>query len=313
MDVTMHTVALPMNVPPQMEEEKSMDAGRDVDESVVMAGGKEETNPEDVPDDLQPIVSLPQRSIRTGDDSKQRVMIEVKKSNLTINTCFDPTTPIQKTAASTKSHLRSKKQSMAVPGPCYRHSKGLGSVVNRQDSAPKHFVFSEKLFNPQLPSSPNRPLLFTEFLIRKLGQDKVDQACAVLRSAHDPIHLLDSEPEKIKSVIGEKNADCVQIFRYIISSNVLTPLHNQLSPTQLHLLQEQHHARTQSMHTPDATSAKAHRIPHLHNYPYSTRSTQTRPSAGAIQTGTRQNVMFLISPANSTATDASSLATTPVN
>ena len=173
---------------------------------------------------------------------------------------------------------------------------------------PKHFVFSESLFSPQAAFSPNRPLLFTEFLIRKLGKTTFDSACNVLREFVDPLAMLDNEPGKLLKVIGESNAQCVQIFKYIISSNVSTPVHSHLSSQQLQLLQ-QHHSRTRSMQTPDAFMTKIPHLGHLQqNRPYSTRSQAVaglKPKSTTSAQGQNIGKKFMVSPLNSAATDSS--------
>ncbi len=248
-----------------------------------------------------PISSPPQEETHTQVPSTKKTL-EIKKGYLTINTCFEPSTPVEKPmahvkAASTKSHLRAQQQQRNLP--ILPPHKSISSVVC--NSKPKHFVFSEHLFSPHSAFSPNRPLLFTEFLIRKLGKEVFDRACQTLREeAGDPVAMLENEPAKLLAVIGEENAQCIQVFKYIISSNVSTPLHSQLSSQQLVLLQ-QHHARTRSMQTPDAFMSKIPRLVHMQNYPQT--STHAKPrSTTAAQAGGDKG--FMISP--SAATDVSS-------
>ncbi len=236
--------------------------------------------------------------------------LEIKKSYLTINTCFEPNTPVEKPsapakAASTKSHLRSKQK--AAPTSKGMMATGAGTTTSQKKSVPKHFIFSESLFSPQAAFSPNRPLLFTEFLIRKLGKEIFDSACNVMKDCVDPLALLDNEPDKLLKVIGKENAQCVQIFKYIISSNVSTPVHSRLSSQQLQLLQ-QHHSRTRSMQTPDAFMTRIPKLVHLQqNRPFSTRSqvavAGTKPKSTTSAQGAKKG--FMISPLNSAATDAS--------
>jgi len=241
--------------------------------------------------------------------SPGKKVLENKKSYLTINTCFEPNTPVEKPvpakAASTKSHLRSKQKVV-----CPIYPKGIPSTAtsSQRKTMPKHFVFSDALFSPQAANSPNRPILFTEFLIRKLGKDTFDSACNVLKESVDPWTLLDNEPAKLLKVIGEENAQCVQVFKYIISSNVSTPVHSHLSSQQLQLLQ-QHHSRTRSMQTPDACMTKIPRLVHFPvNRPYSTKSqivAGLKPKSTTSAQARKVGKAFMISPLNSAATDAS--------
>ena len=60
----------------------------------------------------------------------------------------------------------------------------------------KHFLFSENLlFNPEHPASPNRPLLFSNFLKQKIGEDKFDQVLKILESSENPLKLLEEETD----------------------------------------------------------------------------------------------------------------------
>lgn len=242
-------------------------------------------------------------------NSPQKIQ-EVKKSYLTINTCLDPPTPIGKQeakeppkAASTKSHLRSRQQSMMIccPGTQYANhteSKGASSVTCKKQSMPKHFVFSECLFNPQLPSSSNRPVLIAKFLIQKLGETVFQQARAFICSFPNPRKLLEEDPDKLVAIIGESNKQYIQAFKFLIGPTGATPIHNQQS-----------HLRTKSMQPPEETQNFLAKLGANQKLPYSTRSTETKPKIGGIQASKR----LLTSPANSSITDVSSPATTPID
>ncbi|CDW79259.1 protein kinase domain containing protein [Stylonychia lemnae] len=88
----------------------------------------------------------------------------------------------------------------------------------------KHFLFSENLlFNPELPISPNRPLLFSNFLKQKIGEDKFEQVLKILENSDNPIKLLEEDQGIILEIIGENNIDCLKVFKYIVSSCNSTP------------------------------------------------------------------------------------------
>lgn len=64
--------------------------------------------------------------------------------------------------------------------------KARSGSRERKDSfqnASKHFQFSESgLFNPENnPISPNRPMLFANFLKQKIGQEKFDRVLGILQ------------------------------------------------------------------------------------------------------------------------------------
>eukprot|EP00826_Nyctotherus_ovalis_P038154 TRINITY_DN355_c0_g5_i1.p1 TRINITY_DN355_c0_g5~~TRINITY_DN355_c0_g5_i1.p1 ORF type:complete len:390 (-),score=100.52 TRINITY_DN355_c0_g5_i1:33-1202(-) len=212
--------------------------------------------------------------------------LEVRRNGLTINTCFDNGTSREKAnakAASTKSHLRSKP-------------------LNSNKVKAKHFIFEDYLLDPQ-GYSPNRPLLFTEFLRDKLGEETFNSACEVLKNSVDPLAVIDEDPERLLGVIGAENAQCLKVFKYIMRSNVSTPVHSKLTTQQLELLQ--HHSRAQSMHTPNGFETKKPSLAtYQQNRPYSTKAQAIaglKPASNAPATEKK----VLISPLNSEATDIS--------
>lgn len=212
--------------------------------------------------------------------------LDARKNGLTINTCFDNGTSREKAnakAASTKSHLRSKP-------------------LNSNKVRAKHFIFEDYLLDPQ-GYSPNRPLLFAEFLRDKLGEQTFNSACEVLKNSVDPLAVIDEDPARLLTVIGAENVQCLKVFKYIMSSNVSTPVHSKLTTQQLELLQ--HHSRAQSMHTPNGFETKK---PSLANYqqnrPYSTKAQAIaglKPTSNVPATEKK----VLVSPLNSEATDIS--------
>ncbi|CAD8158931.1 unnamed protein product [Paramecium pentaurelia] len=84
----------------------------------------------------------------------------------------------------------------------------------------KSFTFVDIFFNPNTPTSPNRSLLLTDFLKRKLGNEKFYQMKILLEQNNDPIKLLDQEKGLVQDIIGEQNMDCVRIFKLLISCSI---------------------------------------------------------------------------------------------
>ncbi|CAD8058255.1 unnamed protein product [Paramecium primaurelia] len=84
----------------------------------------------------------------------------------------------------------------------------------------KSFTFVDLFFNPNTPTSPNRSLLLTDFLKRKLGNEKFYQMKILLEQNNDPIKLLDQEKGLVQDIIGEQNMDCVRIFKLLISCSI---------------------------------------------------------------------------------------------
>jgi NIMA (never in mitosis gene a)-related kinase len=79
------------------------------------------------------------------------------------------------------------------------------------------------LFNPELPISPNRPILFSSFLKQKIGEEKFEQVLALLENSENPMKLLEEDQSVILSIIGEGNIDCIKVFKFIVSSCNSTP------------------------------------------------------------------------------------------
>jgi NIMA (never in mitosis gene a)-related kinase len=58
---------------------------------------------------------------------------------------------------------------------------------------PKYFNF---------PSSPNRTILFSDFLKTKLGEEKFFKIKSILESSSNPIKLLDEQKHVVLEIIG---------------------------------------------------------------------------------------------------------------
>lgn len=255
-------ITLPTLSSPQTLENKK---------EVFLAGAAEEGNITTKNNENEEMKSI----TKCEEEEKKVKMGKAKKAyqrDIIINTCFDPLTPVESKqpqaqpvkakAASTRSHIRtqhasqpssatqstnnpSSTASMATPNSSSSTKKSAGH--------PRHFIFSEHLFNPQLPFSPNRSILFLGFLREKLGEAKLSQVTTLLSSQADPISLLTTDSEKIITIIGKENAQYLPVFKYILASNggganSTTPLSSQL---QFQIMQ-QHHSRTRSMLTPEA-------------------------------------------------------------
>eukprot|EP00826_Nyctotherus_ovalis_P010364 TRINITY_DN1273_c0_g2_i1.p1 TRINITY_DN1273_c0_g2~~TRINITY_DN1273_c0_g2_i1.p1 ORF type:complete len:328 (+),score=37.05 TRINITY_DN1273_c0_g2_i1:700-1683(+) len=207
--------------------------------------------------------------------------LEIRKNALTINTSFDSSS--ESKASSAKSRQRAKQP-----------------TLSSDKAKSKHFVFAEHLFSPQVAYSPNRPILMAEFLRAKLGEEVFDLACNVLKEATDPLAVIESNPERLLEVIGTENARCLQAFKYIMCSNVSTPIHSKFTSQQLELLQ--HHSKAWSMRTPDASTRKYSRINHYQqNRPLSTRAQAVAGLKSSVVAARKA----IISPLNSAATDVS--------
>jgi NIMA (never in mitosis gene a)-related kinase len=55
----------------------------------------------------------------------------------------------------------------------------------------------------KVPQSPNRPMLMSEFLRRRLGEDRFERVKRVLANIKDPQKMLKEEPWIISDIVGE--------------------------------------------------------------------------------------------------------------
>lgn len=63
---------------------------------------------------------------------------------------------------------------------------------------PKTFNFSDTIFNPnKAPSSPNRTILFSDFLRKKLGEEKFNKMKNLLENSKNPMKILDENKELV--------------------------------------------------------------------------------------------------------------------
>ena len=142
------------------------------------------------------------------------------KKKIVINTTINTTKEVGQKSSSTRSHQK------AV----------LIKQVPKCLHGPKHFIFSEALFNVGSPTSINRVFLVSQFLIQKIGQLKFDQVNVLLSSSADPLKMLVNEKDKIMSILGQENEELLSVLKFLITSN--NPSTN--------------HSRTKSILTPTA-------------------------------------------------------------
>jgi len=56
---------------------------------------------------------------------------------------------------------------------------------------PKTFLFADEIFNPKAPSSPNRTILLSDFLRKRLGEEKFAKMKQLLETSTNPMKVLD--------------------------------------------------------------------------------------------------------------------------
>lgn len=83
-----------------------------------------------------------------------------------------------------------------------------GAITQKASS--RHFSFSESLMK-MCPTSPNRPMLMCDFLMRKLGSDAFERVKRVLSNTKEPARLLREEPWIISDICGEQNLSIIDV------------------------------------------------------------------------------------------------------
>lgn len=171
----------------------------------------------------------PERKDKPIQNSREQAR-KLYQREISIETNFDdPKQPEEKKtkpkAASTKSHIRIKKLNEAD----LINKKG-NEASNKPNGKqyPKHFIFSDNLFSQCHSSSPNRPLLFKEFLIQKLGDIRFQNIYDLVIQTPDPMKILNEQKSKVLEIIGEENAQYLPMLKFIATSTMsTTPLNQQ--------------------------------------------------------------------------------------
>lgn len=86
---------------------------------------------------------------------------------------------------------------------------------------PKRFAF-ELLQQRKTPNFSNRSILSSKFLIMKLGKEKFEKVLNFIEGGADPLRTLEENKDEVLEMIGEKNKECLEIYKYIIN-NEITP------------------------------------------------------------------------------------------
>ena len=68
----------------------------------------------------------------------------------------------------------------------------------------KNFNFADIIFNTEIsPTSPNRTLLFSEFLRNKLGEERFNKMKNLLESRCNPMKILEENKDLVSEIIGK--------------------------------------------------------------------------------------------------------------
>ena len=243
-------------------------------------------------EDSPPQLASPSPQKFINKDSKQKNF-----KAITINTCFEPPgAPTQSlTIKGTQSHTNGEEYKNPYLTARNQTPNLLKKVSGKK---PKHFMFSESLMNPELPMSPYRKLMFTGFLIEKLGESTFEKAKNFLCWSPNPLRSLEEEPGKFLDLIGKPNEQYLPIFKCIVNGK------GGATPLQEHSKQflQQRHNRTKSMHTPHIEHNFQSKVPN-----------STKAGQQIIDKANQRSIegKAFISPANSTITAVSFSAISP--
>jgi len=87
------------------------------------------------------------------------------------------------------------------------HKQETASTVK---SSNRHFTFSESLLK-KCPNSPIRPMLISDFIRLKLGDETFNRVKNVINNAKDPAKLLQDEPWILIDLCGEQNLSIIDV------------------------------------------------------------------------------------------------------
>ncbi len=76
--------------------------------------------------------------------------------------------------------------------------------------------FSDQVFDPLSPGSPNRPFFTIQFLKIQLGDEKYEKIWELIEKHEEPKKLLNEESHFILEIIGEENKHLLKMIGYLV-------------------------------------------------------------------------------------------------
>jgi len=76
--------------------------------------------------------------------------------------------------------------------------------------------FSDQVFDPLSPGSPNRPFFTIQFLKIQLGDEKYEKVWELIEKHEEPKKLLNEESRSILEIIGEENKHLLKMIGYLV-------------------------------------------------------------------------------------------------
>lgn len=167
----------------------------------------------------------PTNNINEPNNLNQKIPIENTFGKLSINTekasLKKPTQKYQRQISINTSVLENSYNKKSTPLSKENSTTNKNNMPTEKVRQ-KTFNFVNTIFNPKSPNSPNRTILFSEYLIQRLGEERFKKMKSYLETSTNPLKILDEERSLVAEFIGEDNLDCIKIFKYLMT-NVVTP------------------------------------------------------------------------------------------
>jgi len=98
------------------------------------------------------------------------------------------------------------------------HPRTTQNVYSYQDplKVKKKPSFSDQVFDPLSPGSPNRPFFTIQFLKIQLGEEKYEKVWEQIEKHEDPKKLLNEDSHLITQIIGQENKHLLKMIGYLI-------------------------------------------------------------------------------------------------
>jgi hypothetical protein len=89
------------------------------------------------------------------------------------------------------------------------------NLITRKKSS-----FSEQVFDPLSPGSPNRPFFAAQFLKSQLGEEKHEKLKELIETHENPRKLSNEDSHLVLEIIGENNSSLLKMIDYLVLKNV---------------------------------------------------------------------------------------------
>lgn len=127
--------------------------------------------------------------------------------------------PFQKSISINTNGMDSSHKKQSIEGDSSNTTDSNSIPTDKFEK--KTFNFEHLNNHRKTPNSSNRSLISSKFLINKLGMEKYEKMKELIENCVDPLKSIEGR-KKILEIIGENNADCLEICKFILN-NKATP------------------------------------------------------------------------------------------